>query len=368
MPAYSGQGDFTHSSPGTTGILLVNLGTPTAPTTAATRRFLAEFLSDPRVVELPRWLWRVILHGFILRFRPGRSAHAYGLIWTDAGSPLLVHSRNLADALRGELAARWGNVAKLALGMTYGTPSIASALDELREAGARRILVLPLYPQYSATTTASVFDKVTRVLQGWRWVPELRFVNQYHDAPGYIAAVAKTIEDHWQKFPRRHLVFSFHGVPKRYLDAGDPYFCQCHKTARLVSEKLELARDAWTVSFQSRFGREEWLQPYTDVTLLEHAQRGSKQIDVVCPGFATDCLETLEEIAIRNREIFLAAGGKELNYIPALNSTPAHVLALTDVIQRAAQGWPGVPASAEADVAIDYAASAARAKALGAQR
>ncbi len=333
MTAYSSAPAFRHDDADRVGVLLVNLGTPDAPTPDAVRRFLAEFLSDPRVVEAPRWLWRLALHGFVLRTRPRKSAHAYEQVWTNAGSPLMVHSQALTHALGKELE-RYG--VSVALGMTYGSPSIASALEKLRAAGARKLLVLPLYPQYSGTTTASVFDSVSRTLQSWRWIPELRFIGNYHDEPGYIDALAARISAHGID---GHLLLSFHGVPKRYLLAGDPYHCQCQKTARLLAARLGLQDGDWSVSFQSQVGREEWLQPYTDVWLVEHARRGGGRVTVTCPGFATDCLETLEEIALRNRDAYLAAGGKHFRYIPALNEEAAHVNFLAELVQRHATGW-----------------------------
>jgi protoporphyrin/coproporphyrin ferrochelatase len=337
--SYLGAAQHEHGGPAPLGVLLANLGTPTAATSAAVRKFLAEFLWDPRVIEQPRWLWWLALHGVILRIRPPRSARAYRQIWTPQGSPLLVHSRALLEETRKSLLTTLGPNVAIVLGMTYGEPSIAGALEQLRSAGVQRLVVLPLYPQYSGSSTAPVFDRVTSLLQRWRWVPELRFINHYHDDPGYIAALADTIRRHWQSNERRHLLFSFHGVPKRYLLAGDPYHCQCLKTARLVSEQLSLSADEWSVGFQSRFAREEWLQPYTEDLLTEFAKGNRKRLTVICPGFATDCLETLEEIAIRNRELFLAAGGEAYDYIPALNAEPAHATLLTHLIAAHAQGW-----------------------------
>lgn len=338
MPAYLGDSSYEHGSRDRLGVLLVNLGTPDGSDPASVRRFLAEFLWDPRVVEAPRWLWWLALHGVILRIRPARSAHAYRQIWTPEGSPLLLHSTALANRIADVLRPRLN--AAVALGMTYGSPSIAGALEQLRREGARRLLVLPLYPQYSGSTTASVFDRVTRQLQRWRWVPELRFIGNYHDDAGYIDAVADSIDQHRRTHPRQHLLFSFHGVPRRYLLAGDPYHCQCLKTARLVAQRLSLGEGDWSVSFQSQVGREEWLRPYTDERLLEYARSGPKRVTLVCPGFATDCLETLEEIAIRNRQLFLDAGGEAYDYVPALNAEESHAAVLTNVITRHAQGWP----------------------------
>ena len=344
MPRYFGLSSYDHARVERSGVLLINLGTPDAPTPSAVRRFLAQFLWDPRVIETPRWLWWLILHGVILRTRPARSAHAYRQIWTPQGSPLLRHSAELASRLQTSLAARLGQEMPIALGMSYGSPSIATALRNLYEQGVRRLLVIPLYPQYSATTTASVFDSVTAILREYRWLPELRFVTQYHDDAGYIDAIAANILDHWRTNPRNHLLFSFHGVPRSYLLAGDPYHCQSLKTARLVSERLGLASDEWSVSFQSQVGRAEWLRPYTDELLIQYAKSGHRRISVICPGFAVDCLETLEEIAIRNRAAFLANGGEAYDYIPALNASNAHVALLSDLVIRHTQGWPVIDA------------------------
>ncbi len=339
MPQYLGSPDFDHRAPERIGILLVNLGTPAAPTPAAVRRYLDEFLSDPRVIETPRWLWWLILHGVILRIRPSKSAHAYQQVWTEHGSPLLFNSQRLADKLREQLHMHMHPEVKVALGMTYGEPSIAQALKHLHQANVRKLLVLPLYPQYSGSTTASVFDAVTRILQTWRWVPELRFITQYHDHPAYIDALVSSLQHHWQHHEKNHLLLSFHGLPKRYLLNGDPYHCQCFKTARLLAEKLQLRPGEWSVSFQSRVGREEWLRPYTDEVLLKYAKEGPKRITVACPGFAADCLETLEEIALRNREDFLKAGGEQFDYVPALNASDSHVHMLRDIVGLHTQGW-----------------------------
>lgn len=350
MVDYLGDSSYQHGSPDRIGVLVANLGTPNGPDPSSVRRFLAEFLWDPRVVEAPRLIWWLALHGVILRIRPSKSAHAYRQIWTPEGSPLLVHSSALVKRIGAALQPRWN--AAVALGMSYGSPSIPQALDELRRQGARRIVVLPLYPQYSGTTTASVFDRVTRQLQRWRWVPELRFIGSYHDDTSYIGALAASIEQHWRTHEKNHLLFSFHGIPKSYVTAGDPYYCQSMKTARLVAERLSLGEKDWSVSFQSQVGRQEWLRPYTDQRLLECARTGPKRVTLLCPGFATDCLETLEEIAIRNRELFLEAGGEAYDYIPALNSSDAHVATLTNLIERHVQGWDEpshqTPADAEA--------------------
>lgn len=356
--------DFRHDSPDRLGVLLVNLGTPDAPTTQAVRRYLAEFLWDPRVVELPRPLWWLILHGVILRIRPPRSARAYQAVWTERGSPLLDGSRRLADGLAQRLDEAMPDRVHLELGMRYGNPSIPDALARLRDANCRRLLVLPLYPQYSATTTASTFDAVTRELSTWRWVPELRTVNQYHDDPGHIAALAQSVRDHWDRHGRAdRLLFSFHGIPKDYFLAGDPYHCQCHKTARLVTQALDLPPEAWALSFQSRVGTKEWLRPYTDETLKAWGAEGVGSVQAICPGFAVDCLETLEEIAVENRDYFLSAGGREYGYIPALNDSQAQVEGLADLVRRHSAGWPEVGGPADPAETIQRLE---RAKAAGA--
>ena len=322
------------------GILITNLGTPDAPTPAALRRYLKEFLWDPRVVELPRWVWWPILNGLVLRLRPARSAHAYNQIWTNEGSPLLVNSRSQQAALREVFEARLGERAVVALGMRYGSPSIADALNGLKSKGVQRLLVLPLYPQYSASTTASTFDKVSQILTTWRQLPEVRFITHYFDNPAYIQAVADSIREHWEQYGRAdRLLFSFHGMPKSTMEAGDPYYDQCIKTADLVVRHLGLADGQWYVTFQSRFGYAEWLRPYTMDTLKEWGQAGVKGVDVICPGFSADCLETLEEIAMQNREAFLAAGGESYHYIPALNHRPDHIHALTGIILQHINGW-----------------------------
>jgi ferrochelatase len=341
-------------------VLLVNLGTPDAPTATAVRRYLGEFLWDPRVVELPRPLWWLILHGVILRFRPARVAGLYRKVWTDEGAPLLCHSKRLTAAVEGAL----GGDVRVALAMRYGQPSIERVLGELRAQGMRRLLVLPLYPQYSATTTAAVFDAVSAVLARWRWVPELRFIQHYHDHPAYIDALARSIAEHRQAHGSAdRLLMSFHGIPLRYFNAGDPYFCECQKTARLLADRLGLEPDQWKLTFQSRFGREQWLKPYTDHTLREWPGQGVRSVDLVCPGFASDCLETLEEIDEENREIFVAAGGESFNYIPALNDRPDHAAALAQLLKAHLQGW-----DTAAETPHHRSERLERAKALGAVR
>ncbi len=339
-PRYINNAGYAHDTPERLGVLVVNLGTPDAPAPSAVRRYLAQFLSDPRVVEIPRLPWWFILRAILL-VRPRRSAHAYKKVWREDGSPLLHFSRRQVEALRSELGGRCPGPVSVVLGMRYGNPSIPDALAALRRENVRRLLVLPLYPQYSATTTASAFDAVAGVLERTRWLPELRFVNHYHDHDGYIRALANSIREHWQANGRGEmLLMSFHGLPERYLHAGDPYHCECHKTARLVAEALDLKNDEYRVTFQSRVGREEWLKPYTADTVAALAREGVKTLDVVCPGFSADCLETLEEIAMQNADIFGANGGAALRYIPALNDRADHVRFLADLAMRHMQGWP----------------------------
>lgn len=319
------------------GVLLVNLGTPDAPTPTAIRRYLREFLSDPRVVELPRPLWWMILNAFILPLRPRRLAHAYQSVWTAEGSPLLAISRRQQAALQ----ARLGEEIPVELGMRYGQPGISGALQALRERGVERILVLPLYPQYSATTTATAFDAVFDALRAQRRMPALRTIDSYHDDEGYLAALADSVQRHWATQGRGdHLLLSFHSIPLEYFDKGDPYFCHCQKTARLLAERLGLAAGHWSVSFQSRVGRARWLSPYTDEHVRALAGQGVKTLDVICPGFSADCLETLEEVALRYREDFLRAGGQAFHYIPALNDDDAHLAALQALCERHLSGWP----------------------------
>lgn len=314
-----------------TGILLVNLGTPDAPTPAAIRRYLREFLSDPRVVELPRALWLPILYGFILPFRPRKLAHAYASVWDEQGSPLL----KISKAQTRKLAQLVGAATPVTLGMSYGNPSIASALQSLEAQGVTRILLLPLYPQYSGTTTASVLDLVFRELGKRRKLPELRTINGYHDHPGYIGALAQSIREHWQQAGRsEHLLLSFHSIPQKYVDKGDPYDAQCKRTVQLLAQALELKPEQWSISFQSRLGTQPWLQPYTDKILPQLASRGISSLDILCPGFSADCLETLEEVAQRYRDDFLAAGGKTFRYIPALNDSAAHIRFLQTLISE----------------------------------
>ena len=329
-----------HGRPSQTGVLLVNLGSPEAPTASATRRYLAEFLSDPRVVEIPRWVWMLVLHGIILNIRPAKSAAKYASIWLPEGSPLVVYTARMAARTSEVLEARGLSVV-VRHAMRYGQPSVASALDDLREQGCTRILVLPLYPQYAAATTASVWDAVARWVRQSRQVPEFRFVNRYGDDAALIDALAQRVRRHWAEHGRASmLVMSFHGLPERSLHLGDPYHCECHKMARKLATALDLPESAWRITFQSRFGKAQWLRPYTEPTLKELAASGVTEVDVICPGFAVDCLETLEEIAQEARDAFMAAGGRRFNYIPCLNDDLQGVQALASVVQTHLQGWP----------------------------
>jgi ferrochelatase len=360
MPTYKSTPNFEHGSPESIGVLVVNLGTPEAPTTGAVRRFLREFLSDPRVIEYPRLIWWLILNLVILLIRPSRSAAAYRKIWTEQGSPLMVHSQAIVDKLRDRLATSTVPT-HVELAMTYGEPSIGAAIDKLVASGARRILTVPLYPQYSGTTTAAVFDGVVRALQEHRWIPESRFINDYHDAPAYISALATSIREYWSSNGRGDkLLMSFHGVPKSTLENGDPYHCQCQKTGRMLAEELGLAEHEWALSFQSRVGREDWLAPYTDETVRKFGEQSLTRIDVICPGFSADCLETLEEIAMQNAEFFIAAGGESLHYIPALNARDDHIAFLQQLISRHVHDWAAI------DSSVAREASRERARALGA--
>ncbi|WP_043110305.1 ferrochelatase [Polycyclovorans algicola] len=329
------------------GVLMVNLGTPESPTPGAIRRYLRQFLSDRRVVEVPRPIWWLILNLLILPLRPIKLAKTYGSVWHRDGSPLMVISRQQHAALK----AAMGDDAVVELAMTYGEPSVGNALARLKAQDVDRLLVLPLYPQYSATTTAAVTDAVFRVLMQDRDPPALRVIRQYHDDPGYIDALARSVERHWAEHGRGdHLLCSFHGIPQRNLLRGDPYHCQAHKTARLLRERLGLDDAAMSLSFQSRLGKMPWLQPYTDQHVTQLAQRGIKKLDVICPGFAADCLETLEEVAIGYGETFTHAGGAALRYIPALNAETDHIDYLATLTRRHLQGWD---ASTDAATEVD---------------
>jgi len=313
------------------GVLITNLGTPDEPQPSALRRYLAEFLSDPRVVNKPRWLWLPILHGIILRIRPARSAKAYQRVWTKEGSPLLAIGRKQQIGLQQKLTTD----VPVVLAMRYGNPSIASGLESLRDQGVERIIVLPLYPQYAASTTASTFDAIASTWRHWWHLPELRMISDYHDRDSYINALANSIREYWSEHGQgEYLLLSFHGTPEAMRLAGDPYYDQCHKTAELLRHKLHLSSEQCLLTFQSRFGPEAWLQPYTDKTLERLAGEGVKRVDVVCPGFSADCLETIDEMALENRELFLDAGGSDFHYIPALNDRDDHLNALVELINE----------------------------------
>jgi len=370
MSRFSSAASFEHRAPARTGVLLLQLGTPDAPEPAAVRRYLKEFLSDPRVVEIPRPIWWLILNGIILNVRPRKSAAKYAKIWTDEGSPLAIHTERQTRMLRGYLGER-GHDLELAYAMRYGRPSIPQVLRELRERNVTRLLVVPLYPQYAGSTTATGLDAVWRELAGWRNLPEVRIVRSFHDFDPYIDALATRVRASWESDgPPDTLVMSFHGVPRRTLLLGDPYHCECLVTGRLLAARLGLPADKVKVTFQSRFGRAEWLQPYTDPTLEELGRAGTRRVDVICPGFVSDCLETLEEISIEARETFLKAGGGEFRYIPCLNDDPAFVGALADLTQRHLAGWRThrLGSREQQEQQRHLEARAQLARALGAQR
>ncbi len=345
---YTSKSNFAHDQAPSTGVLLVNLGTPDAATPSAVRRYLAEFLADPRVVEFPRLLWRIVLHGIILRFRPRHVAKAYAKVWTEQGSPLLVISQAISDKLQLHVNQVLQGPVHIELAMRYGNPSIADGLEKLRDKNIERLLILPLYPQYSATTTAAIFDEVSSQLKHWRWLPNIRMLMQYHDHPLYIDAIANQIKQAQSEHGKPDkLILSFHGIPERYLHAGDPYFCQCQKTARLVTESLRLEADDWKLCFQSRFGREPWLQPYLDKNLEIMPEQGIKSVQIIAPGFSADCLETLEELAMQNAELFKQHGGEAYHYIPALNDSDAQIDLLTGLIKQEGYAWPEIDADAQ---------------------
>ncbi len=336
---YLGNPDYAHDGSDRVGVLLVNHGSPTAPETGAVRRYLRSFLSDPRLVELPRWLWWPLLNGIILLSRPPRTAGKYRRIWSAAGSPMDRISAELLEKLQARCELLYGGRLQLALGMSYGQPSIAAGLDELRNAGCTRVLILPLYPQYTAVTVGSVFDLATRALQRWRWVPELRFVNGYADQPEYIAALAESLRAHWARNGRaQRLLLSFHSLPQDYADAGDPYPCFCEKTARLLAAELGLADDQYTVAYQSRFGRGQWLRPYTEDLLEAWREAGVRSVDIICPGFAVDNLETLEEIQLDYAQRF-AAGGGTLRLVSCLNAGDGQLATLEALLRQQLRGW-----------------------------
>jgi len=358
---------FRHDQPERTGVLLINLGTPAAPTAPALRTYLKEFLSDRRVVELPRALWWPILNGIILNTRPAKSAEKYASIWQEGGSPLKVHTEQLTRKLAEELARRTSTPILVEYAMRYGQPSVASAIQAMKAKGCVRLLVLPLYPQYAGSSAATALDAVWQALLKTRNVPDIRTVRHYHDHPAYIAALRQSVEGHWAEHGRPDvLLMSFHGVPRRTLDLGDPYHCECRKTGRLLAEALGLAPEQYRVTFQSRFGKAEWLQPYTAETLAELGRKGTGRLDVICPGFAADCLETLEEIAMEGKATFLSAGGGEFRYIPALNTRPTWVYGLADLASEHLAGW--LPEQTPEDEAEELADRMARAQALGSEK
>lgn len=335
MSRFLGRTKELHDKKAKVGVLVTNLGTPEAPTAAALRTYLREFLSDPRVVEIPRIVWMIILHGIILRVRPKKSAALYKSIWTDEGSPLMVISKQQKEKLSIALTEKYGDNVTVALAMRYGNPSIENALNTFQKEGVNEVVVLPLYPQYAGPTVASTFDAVVKTLQKWRWIPSLQFISGYHDNPKYITALANTVTEHIAKHGKPDkLVLSYHGMPKLFLDNGDPYFCFCHKTTRLLAEQLNLNDDDFVLTFQSRFGKAEWLQPYTDVTLAKLAKEGHKHVAIISPAFSADCLETLEELEHENRAVFIDAGGETYHYIECLNDRDDHIDALVDIISN----------------------------------
>ena len=361
---------FTHDRTPKIGILLANLGTPDAPTASAVRRYLAQFLSDPRVIEIPAWAWKPILYGIILLVRPPKSARKYAAIWSKDGSPLLVHSLRQRTLLMGYLGQRLkaagypADLCAVEVGMRYGNPSIGAALDRLRAANCEKILVLPMFPQYSASCNASAFDAVAAHLRQARRLPALRFVETFHADEAYVKALAQNVNDFWMKHGRpEHFVMSFHGLPRRTLDRGDPYHCYCQVTGRMLARELGLASEQWTLTFQSRFGKAQWLKPYTVDVVTALGRKGARRVDVFCPGFVADCLETLEEIGMEVRASFVEAGGKEFHVIPCLNEHPKWIAALALLVERNLAGWlapPPDPAAREL--------TQVRARALGAAK
>ncbi|MEW7848082.1 ferrochelatase [Massilia aurea] len=358
----------THGAVPHSAIVLVNLGTPDEPTRSKVRNYLKQFLSDPRVVEIPRLVWWCILNLIILPFRSGQSAAKYRTIWTREGSPLRVNTALQATRLGAMLTERGHEDVTVTMAMRYGSPSLPDVLDRLKAEGADRIVVLPAYPQYSGTTTASIWDAVFQHYAQVRNIPELRLVKHYHDHEGYINALRDNVLAHWDNHGRgQKLVMSFHGVPKRTLQLGDPYHCECYKTARLLANALDLTQDEYLVTFQSRFGKAEWLQPYTAPTVQQLARDGLERVDMICPGFTSDCLETLEEISMEVRHDFETAGGKQFHYIPCLNASPAWIRGLAEIAEQHLIGWPTIltPAQRE-ERRIDAERGAARAASLGA--
>ena len=340
MVKYIGEKDYEHGSREKIGVLITNLGTPDAPNKKELKVYLNQFLSDPRVIELPKILWQIILKLVILQIRPSKSAEAYKQIWTDKGSPLLDIANRQLNKIQSSFSSKNENIV-FEVGMRYGNPSIPDALLKLQKKQVRRLLVLPMYPQYCAATTGSTFDEVTNVLQKWRWIPEMRFINQYFEEKNYIEALSNSIKSFWKKTSKpQKIIFSYHGIPKRYLTNGDPYHCFCLKTTRLVKEQMGLSDDEIMTTFQSRFGREEWLKPYTSETLKELPKQGIKNIHIISPGFSSDCLETLEELEEENKEYFMESGGENYHYIPCLNDHDDHIDVFVNLIKKHTQGWP----------------------------
>ena len=327
---FVGEEDFKHQNRQKTGVLICNLGTPETYKTKDVRRFLRQFLSDGRVIEIPKIIWWFILNGIILTLRPSKSAKLYKSVWTNEGSPLLVLSKKLTEKLKMSV----GDSCEVELAMRYGNPSMESALMSLKNKNCRKLIVIPMFPQYSGTTTGSIFDEVARVLSKWRWVPSLSFVNSYHDQPEYINALADSLSNHIKNNSPQKIIFTYHGIPKRNFDLGDPYQCYCQKTTRLVAEKLNLEDDTYITTFQSRFGPAEWLKPYTSDTMGELPLQEVKNVLVVAPAFSVDCLETIEEIDQENKEIFLKAGGEKFTYAPCLNDSTGQVNLLKAIIDK----------------------------------
>ena len=365
MARFRPDSEFRHARPEFTAVVLINLGTPDEPTREAVRRYLKEFLSDPRVVELPRALWWLILNGIILNTRPAASAEKYASIWSENGSPLRVHTAALTEAVRDQLQPDNGADIRVVHAMRYGAPSIAQTLERLRADGCNRMLIVPLYPQYASSTSASVFDEVGRVLRQWRNQPEMRFVRAFAADSGYLDALASSIRDYWNIHgPADRLVMSFHGLPRKALLAGDPYHCECHKTARLLASRLGLTSERYQVTFQSRLGRARWLEPYTQPTIEQLARDGIRSVDVVCPGFVADCIETLEEIDIECRAAFIKAGGERFGYIPCLNSRTDWVEGFAALLRSHLGDWRSIaaPDAAQRDLRMS------RAMKMGAER
>ncbi|OKY26063.1 ferrochelatase [Thalassotalea sp. PP2-459] len=332
---YIGQDKSVHKRTAKVGVLLTNLGTPDAPEPVALKRYLREFLSDPRVVEIPKLVWWIILHGIILRVRPKKSAKLYQSIWTDEGSPLLVFMRRIRDKVAKKLMLEQQSEVVLDIAMRYGSPAISEALTRFQKLGIDKFIILPLYPQYGGPTTASTYDAVTQTISKWRWIPSIHFINGYHNHPLYINALTNSIQAHIDTHGKPDkLLLSYHGMPKHFLDSGDPYYCFCHQTTQLVAAQLGLLEGDFITTFQSRFGKAEWLKPYTDQTLEELAKQGCKHVAIISPAFSVDCLETLEELEEENREIFIEAGGEQYHYIPALNDNEDHVTLISDIIEQ----------------------------------